>query len=567
MARKLQIAILILIMVIGASIRTYGLGRVVAWHDEALTILHISGRTIGESLKQEQRSALQTPSTWKDLLSRYQAPGSSIDRVASAVLADQPEHPPLFYQLLYLWAKAIGYKLHLLRVVPVIFGILCLPAFYWFAMELFRSAPPSLLATAMLCFSPIHICYSQDLRDYSLFSLMLSLSCAAFLRAWRNNRFQDWGLYTVLSTAGICCTYLIILVLAGQLLYSTGAVTGKWFRDARFTRSTTTQWLVHLTSVSVTLTACSPLLLSVVSHLEAVRATVQWSERLCAPHVLASTLLIPPVLGWTFRPTYFIFRDTKVVELTNHLWMNIPLLLLVLYSIFHMLGSHRRQCYYLLSISSVFLLIFWGSDLIIGGQRSTGVRFLLPIPMFALLSVSLMLCQWWHANKSLRLLSALTVTVLLTCQVQATLFLLGCNEHGVGHCRLTNLAKSINRDKDAAVLADLEKYSLGFPHLLALAHHIEDKSRAVAYIDESVPEWVDQVGRAYVVYYTPDHRKKFSRFEVHPASPENMYCDCVLIESTQRSAEKAQLGPDRKPESTDTHGKWHEMVCWWLKVD
>jgi mannosyltransferase len=77
---------------------------------------------------------------------------------------------------------------------------------------------PSLLAAALLAFSPSAVYYSQEARSYSLGMLMVLLSTYFFVGAVEDNRTLDWVLWTIFGIAAFYSHDLAALVLVAQTL-------------------------------------------------------------------------------------------------------------------------------------------------------------------------------------------------------------------------------------------------------------------------------------------------------------------------------------------------------------
>lgn len=121
------------------------------------------------------------------------------------------EHPPLDAILSAMLLRA-GLDETQRRLVPVLFGILAVIALAGLAARLFGRRTGwccGLLAAA----SPLHVQYSQELRPYSLATLLGVLSAVAALRALERRRTRDLLLAATACCAAISTHYLVALVL------------------------------------------------------------------------------------------------------------------------------------------------------------------------------------------------------------------------------------------------------------------------------------------------------------------------------------------------------------------
>jgi mannosyltransferase len=111
--------------------------------------------------------------------------------------------PPLYFVLVWGWAKVIGAGPEALRALSAIAGIALVPVSYAATRELV-SRRAGLVAAALMAVNPFAIWYSQEARAYVLLALLTGaafLFCARSLRAptWRN--LTAWALLGALALA------------------------------------------------------------------------------------------------------------------------------------------------------------------------------------------------------------------------------------------------------------------------------------------------------------------------------------------------------------------------------
>ncbi|MCM8818094.1 MAG: glycosyltransferase family 39 protein [Candidatus Omnitrophica bacterium] len=88
-------------------------------------------------------------------------------------------HPPLFYIMVHFWLK-LGQSEFILRILPLIFGIMCIPLGYILGKK-FNSEKTGLLLSLFISLSPPLILWSQLVKSYSLFTLLTIISFYVFL--------------------------------------------------------------------------------------------------------------------------------------------------------------------------------------------------------------------------------------------------------------------------------------------------------------------------------------------------------------------------------------------------
>lgn len=219
--------LIILLIVCGVFFRFYNLGHKVFWYDEVMTALRISGYTVAELQKVASENA---PLSVGTLLERYQSPGDdwNLSQTLKALVA-HPEHSPLYYLGVRIWSGLFGHSVTMLRCFSALISLLALPCAYWLGIELFSSPSVAWMGVGMVAISPFHVLYAQEAREYSLWTVMTLVACAAFLRAVNRNRRLDWVLYGVSVALGFYSHLFFGLVWLGHgvFLLLMGRLLGK----------------------------------------------------------------------------------------------------------------------------------------------------------------------------------------------------------------------------------------------------------------------------------------------------------------------------------------------------
>lgn len=139
------------ILLLAAILRLHGLAHQSLWYDEALTVIHIR----------------------KPLL----------QMLASARLLENM--PPLYFSLMWVWARVCGTSDFAMRLPSALLGIASVGMMFRIAR---RMATPrdrdrvGLLAALLLAISRHQIFHCQEARAYSLMMFLCLLSCDCFLR-------------------------------------------------------------------------------------------------------------------------------------------------------------------------------------------------------------------------------------------------------------------------------------------------------------------------------------------------------------------------------------------------
>ncbi len=124
----------------------------------------------------------------------YRTP--SVDRLWALVM--KIPGPPLYPVLMYSWVSLVGDHELIVRLPPLLFGLGSIVLTYFIARRFHRPFMP-LLAGLLLCFSPVHVWYSQEATPYAM--TMCLLLTAVFV--WPRLRTPPFSLaaYAVYSGA------------------------------------------------------------------------------------------------------------------------------------------------------------------------------------------------------------------------------------------------------------------------------------------------------------------------------------------------------------------------------
>jgi uncharacterized membrane protein len=358
----------IIVLILGIVLRFYNLDGQVYWHDEALTSFRVSGYT-----KQEMRAEIFTGEIVRVRdLQEYQTPGTekSLGDTIQALAIDASEHPPLYYGLLRLWGDIFGFSITAMRSFSVLISLFIFPCLYGLCWELFRSPLVAWMAIAIASLSPYFVIYAREARQYSLWTVLILLSSLLFLRAIRQTQngatlrqnLKNWGGYAIALTLGFYTFPFSGIITIGQGIYL--------FIIAKF-RGTRSLYF-YITAFFVALLAFSPWLTIILSSLSGTgtswtAVSLPWRIwlRIWAMHFSRGFIFIADELGFH--------------TLSNYL--TLPLILLLILFAFYFLCRHtpKRVWLFVLTLTLTLPLFLVLPDIILGGQRSTSSRYLVPL--------------------------------------------------------------------------------------------------------------------------------------------------------------------------------------------
>jgi mannosyltransferase len=175
----------LLIFLLGISLRLYDLGAESIWWDEAYAI-------------------------------KVMAQPGPLDIIR---LSSGDNNPPLYYLVLHYWMLMAGSSEVAVRLPSAIFGALSIPMLYRIGTLLF-SKGAALFAALLLATSTFHIRYSQEARGYSLMVLLTLLSFYFFLKIVRGSGSRYTSIGYVIFTALLMYTHFYgIFFFAAQVAY------------------------------------------------------------------------------------------------------------------------------------------------------------------------------------------------------------------------------------------------------------------------------------------------------------------------------------------------------------
>jgi uncharacterized membrane protein len=364
----------ILVMLVGIIYRFTNLDLKPYWHDETFTSLRISGYNSEEVVRALFHGEVIPVSAFD----RYQQPSpdrtifNTIDTLAKEV----PEHPPLFYGLERFWTQWFGGSVTAMRSLPLLISLLGFPAIYGLCLELFESARTGWVAMALFAVSPIYLRYAQEARQYSLWILLILVSSWALLRAIRLGNRNSWGVYAIAVAAGFYCHLFSSFVFLGHGLYVLAIAR---------CRLTKTGVAYAIASVLGFL-AFLPWFWIILVHKQQLVETTNWTK-----NALPLSSLIQ---AWQISLCRVFVAWHPQLD-RGLIYLSLPILLVVMFS-FYVLYSRTpmRVWLFIILSTSVTVLPLALPDLILGGQRSTGERYLLPCYLAIHLAVAYFLSTW-----------------------------------------------------------------------------------------------------------------------------------------------------------------------------
>ena len=142
---------------------------------------------------------------------------SYIDRSFESLIEYIPTEyrMPLYYFI--AWWIHINVGVYALKVFSVLAGVLTVIVMYFLGKMMFNKKI-GLIASFIMAISPVHIAYSQYVREYSLFLLFFAVSMLAFYNAIKKNDRNAWIFLTIANTLLFLTHFISILFIFSQLV-------------------------------------------------------------------------------------------------------------------------------------------------------------------------------------------------------------------------------------------------------------------------------------------------------------------------------------------------------------
>lgn len=349
---------IIIVLVMGVFFRFANLDKKLYWNDEIATSIRISGY----SFKEIKDSALQGDEMTVEDWRKYQYPNAEkgLSDLVKGLATEEPQLPPLYFALARFWVQLFGNSVAVTRSFSAAVSLLAFPCIYWLCKELFASPLTGWVAMALIAISPLHLLYAQEARPFSLWIVTILLSSAALLRAMRRQTKLSWIVYTATLVLGLYTYLLSGLVAIGHGIYVVGN------EGFRFTKQVRAYLLASLTGIIIFL----PWIIAIVSGYSEALETTQSSRE---------TVHFPALVRTWILNLSRVFFDLNQSFLTRNLLIYVLIIFLVAYAVYFLCRQSSKQVWlFIITLIGVSALALALPDIIIGGKRSSVIRYLIP---------------------------------------------------------------------------------------------------------------------------------------------------------------------------------------------
>ncbi|MEH2367582.1 glycosyltransferase family 39 protein [Nostoc sp.] len=473
---------------LGIFFRFTHLGKKVYWYDETATSLAISGHSLAE-VKQEFFSNLDNnegviPVITLDKYQRINPDRTVADTVRYLITSD-PQHPPLYYVMVRLWAQVFGDLPAGVRSLSAVISLLVFPSVYWLCLELFESSLVGWLGMAVMAVSPLQVFFAQDAREYGLWMVTILVSSAALLRAMRRESYLSWAVYALALALGLYTHLLTVMVAIAHGIY---VVIRQKFRFHKTLRN-------YLLSSIAACLMFLPWLTVLITKADTATNLLSWiTFKTDSPFDLIGI--------WLSRISR-IFFDFNLAS--DDAWVNnlpaesplsysIPTIIASLFLIIYIFSFFIQS---LSTNASLFIALLGGFpgltllfyDLIFGGIRSIHFRYQLPlylsiqIAVVYILAFHLFLAKNWQKNFWQVIVVALLISGLVS---DVRFFQSETWWPQIGAKNLLAMSQLINQSNNNVLLVSSKNdYNLGV--ILTLSHSLEPKVRLLTIQNDQLP--------------------------------------------------------------------------------
>lgn len=404
----------IALLVLAIAFRFTHLERKVYWHDEVYTSMAITarpGQYLNDGLFQNKLVKPADLLAYQDFVPEL----TFWDMLVRKGLEDV-QHPPIYYVLLWSWTKLWGTSPAVIRGFSAFLSLLLFPALYWFCLELFEASFGGWVAIALFAVSPFHLVFGQEAREYGVWTVLIFVSSALLLRTTRSPSRRNWILYGVSMVTMFYTALFSLFVAVGHFIYVLGVDPENRFLQLPV-------WLGRRTVLCfLTLLAVAflfiPWLYFILVARDTLDATISWT----AVSLPLLTSLQSAVLNFSRS---FIDFNLATSNSLGHI-LAVPVLLLQGYAIYELCRTApKRIGWFVLTLIGSTALMLLLPDILLGGQRFTITRYLIPcvvglqlVVVYAL-SIALTQTRAWQSSFAKLVFSLLIGVGILSCSVYA----------------------------------------------------------------------------------------------------------------------------------------------------
>lgn len=127
-------------------------------------------------------------------------------------------HVPLYHLIIHVWQSFFGNGVVAVRILSLIFFALNIPAIYMLG-KLAYSRSVGLFGATIAAISPFMVWYGNEIRMYSLLTLLTILNFYFFISIYKKDNKFSWIGYTITALLGVYTHYFFFLALIAQIVF------------------------------------------------------------------------------------------------------------------------------------------------------------------------------------------------------------------------------------------------------------------------------------------------------------------------------------------------------------
>jgi uncharacterized membrane protein len=456
--------LILVCLIAGLIFRWVNLGKVY-WYDETFTSLRISGYTEAEAVQALSPQKLVEPSAFREF--QQINPAKGLANTVNGLAKEEPQHTPLYFVLVRLWASLFGDSVTAIRIVSVVLSLLALPCMGWLCWELYQSAGAAWIGTALLAVSPFQIVYAQEARPTALWVTTILLSSAALLRALRVQTPRSWLIYALCLTINLYAFLFSSLVAIVHTVYVIVVERGRWTANLkRFVLALLISivafapWLIML-KLNASQVDTATNWLTGASRFSLGDFVKLWSYHLILPFVDRGSFSLPTGIKLLFVLLQVLVR------------------LLLLYGLYLLCRrTPLRTWLFVVLLIGIPALALTLPDILLGGKRSTIPRYVVPVYLGLELLMTYAVTQYLlpavgRGRWRQRILQLAAVLVFGAGILSSSLIAQSSAWWNKGHnSRMFDITRQINQTERPLIVSNAE---LG--DLLAISRYLDPKVR------------------------------------------------------------------------------------------
>ena len=448
-------------IILGVFFRLTHLGYQLYWHDEAYTIFRASGYTAKEINQQLFDGQIYS---LKDVL-QYQYLNSEttwLDTVKSLAFEDA-QHPPIYYLLVRFWMSVFGQSISVIRSLSALASLLTFALLFLLSKLIFRSSFIAWITTTLFAASPLQVMYAQEAREYALWSLTVVFSTIAFVLALQRNKIINWAIYTITLIISIYTFSLSVLIILFYIFY----VLIK--EDYRLTK----QLIYCLTASLLAMATFLPWLFLAMKSWSETGAV--WSSIPIPLNALLKTWGLHLVRLFILSFKYFNISENFNFYTLLSFFILILCLAIISFSFYEIISRLPKYKWLLpIILTASTFLPLTSLDLILGGQRSTATRYLMPTFLGIQLVVSFALAvNFFNKNNFKRKIVQSIYVIIITAGIFSCVLNFQSPTawtKGISY-NLYQVAELINEQPNTLIISSSK--GINFGNILALTYLVK----------------------------------------------------------------------------------------------